>query len=152
MELFKLINIELYNTHIMVYFGQLSGLLDKLSKYLRNEDVQKAKELFGDVEDGITLARTCLLESGQIVLWMPKPPITPEEKGTLQHEIFHAANNLMEKVGIRLTLASDEAYAYLIGYISTKVEEFLTTSSGDAQLQSLQDESQHTSEKQTDQS
>lgn len=150
MEHFEIINIDLYNTHIMVYFGQLSGLLDKLSEYLRNEDVQKAKELFGDVEDGITLGRTCLLESGQIVLWMPKPPTTPEEKGTLQHEIFHATNCLMEKVGIRLTLDSDEAYAYLIGYTSTKVEEFLTTSSDDAQSQSLQDESQHTFEKQTD--
>lgn len=150
MEYFEIINIDLYNTHIMVYFGQFTGLLDKLSEYLRKEDVKKAKELFGDVEDGITLARTCLLESGQIVLWMPEPPITPSEKGTLQHEIFHAANDLMEKVGIRLTLASDEAYAYLIGYISTKVEEFLTTSSDDAQSQSSQGESQHTSEKQTE--
>lgn len=152
MNQFKIIRIDLYNTDVMVYFGQFSGLLDKLSEYLRNEDVKKAKELFGDVEDGVTLARTCLLESGQIVLWMPKPPTTPEEKGTLQHEIFHAANALMEKVGIRLTLGCDEAYAYLIGYISTKVEDFLTTSSDDAQSQSSQGESQHTSEKQTDQS
>lgn len=152
MNQFKIINIDIYNTDIMVYFGQFSSLLDKLSEYLRNEEVQKAKELFGDVENGITLARTCLLECGQIVLWMPKIPTTPEEKGTLQHEIFHATNDMMEKVGIRLTLASDEAYAYLIGYISTKVEEFLMTSSDDAQSQSSQGESQHTSEKQTDQS
>lgn len=148
----KIIKIDLYNTDIMVYFGQFRGLLDKLRELIPNEDFEKAKELFGEVEDGVTLARTCLLESGQIVLWMPHPPTTPYEKGTLQHEIFHAANSLMEKVGISLTLASDEAYAYLIGYISTKVEEFLTTSSDDAQLQSLQDESQHISEKQTDQS
>lgn len=136
MDRYLILKIDLYNTDVMIYFGDVNGLLDELNTFLSEEETKDVKEIFKNVEEeSTTLARTCLLESGQIVLWMPQVPATPTEKGTLQHEIFHVAFDIMDKVGIRLTPDCDEALAYLIGYISTKVEEFLMPSSGDAQSQ-----------------
>lgn len=53
------------------------------------------------------------------------------ETATLAHEIFHIACYIMEKAGISLCHESDEAYAYLIGYITKKVNECLSLSSDD---------------------
>jgi len=44
----------------------------------------------------------------------------------IAHEIFHAVTFIMERVGMEfIVMKSDEAYAYLIGYITKKVYEIL---------------------------
>ena len=48
-------------------------------------------------------------------------PKTPTDLATLQHEIFHAVTFIMDAVGMKLSDDSDEAYAYLIGYITEMV-------------------------------
>lgn len=76
-----------------------------------------------DIGDN-TLGRSAILNSGQIVLWIQNT----DDKGTIAHEIFHIAYYIMERVGISLCHESDEAYAYLIGYITNKVEDILNSS------------------------
>jgi hypothetical protein len=46
-------------------------------------------------------------------------PEDPKVFGYLQHEIFHAVTFIMNKIGMSFDLnVSDEAYAYLIGYVT----------------------------------
>lgn len=50
-------------------------------------------------------------------------PKTPEDYGTLAHEIFHCADMILRDVGVSLDNSSQETYAYLIGYITSKIYE-----------------------------
>jgi hypothetical protein len=65
--------------------------------------------------------RTVMFKSGHFLIRMPVVPSTCGEYGTLAHEIFHCVEFLMERIGMRLTVDSDEAYAYLIGYLTTEI-------------------------------
>ena len=127
----KVIPIEIYNIDVLFVVGTKDELKISLEKHLEKEDADDAYNVMvGDIED-FTLGRSAYLNSGQTALWLPNA----EDKGTLAHEIFHIACYIMEKVGICLCHESDEAYAYLIGYITNKVNEVLNPSSGDAQSQ-----------------
>ena len=41
-------------------------------------------------------------------------------KGTIAHEIFHATCYITKHIGLPLTAESEEAYAYLLGYITVE--------------------------------
>lgn len=41
--------------------------------------------------------------------------------GTLAHEIFHAVEFVLRRVGLTLNSSSFEAYAYLIGYLTKEI-------------------------------
>lgn len=48
-------------------------------------------------------------------------PTSPATKGCLAHEIFHIVVFVMNEVGMTLSTESDEAYAYLTGYLTTEI-------------------------------
>ena len=75
-------------------------------------------------QDSLTLdcpAHYVRLERNQPVIRMANYPITVTDYGVLQHEIFHAADQTLRYMGFKLTNDSDEAYAYLIEYITREV-------------------------------
>ena len=39
------------------------------------------------------------------------------------HELLHCVTRIMDDCGLKLTLESDEAYAYLIGYLDNKLRK-----------------------------
>ena len=45
--------------------------------------------------------------------------------GTISHEIFHAASCLLRKRGMKLSSSSEEAYAYLIDWMTDKVYDII---------------------------
>lgn len=65
--------------------------------------------------------------------WLKKPdyssialrvkifPSDPDSYATLQHEIFHATHFILDKAGIKLCDHSDEAFAYLITFLTKEV-------------------------------
>lgn len=61
------------------------------------------------------------LKGNQRVIRMANYPITVIDYGILQHEIFHAADLALRHMGITLSDDSDEAYAYLIEYLTTEI-------------------------------
>lgn len=70
----------------------------------------------------------CMNKKNQSVIRIKHKVDSPVYLGVLQHEIFHAVTFIMDRIGIKLKLlTSDEAYAYLIGYITQKVYEELGT-------------------------
>lgn len=46
---------------------------------------------------------------------------TPEFHATLNHELFHIVIEFLKDMGIILDDNSEEAYAYLIGYLTTEI-------------------------------
>lgn len=49
-------------------------------------------------------------------------PETPAHFGILQHEIFHAVTNMLDRIGMKfIPLKSDEAYSYLIEYLTVQI-------------------------------
>ncbi len=121
----KIILIDIYNTDVMIHFGDYDSLKEELTARFGLEDALSI--LDGMNLNAIMLGRTVILSAGNIILWMPSIPKTNKEKGTLAHEIFHAACQIMTKIGVSPCSDNEEAYAYLIGYITSKVEELLTS-------------------------
>jgi hypothetical protein len=57
------------------------------------------------------------------IVWIPEFPQTPEQHGTLAHEIFHAVCSVMRWANVPLGRDSEEAYCHLIKHITRKVYE-----------------------------
>ena len=107
------IDVSIYNTYVIVVIGQSKYINKCLSKRgLKKIDISNVKGAAG---------YTFGLEEG-ILLWLKhKPPFPAYHMGCLAHEIFHCAEFILSKVGIKLSNKSDEAYAYLIGYITENI-------------------------------
>jgi len=69
------------------------------------------------------LGRTVMLPSGQTVLRLKTYTGTPNCIATLAHEVFHAVHFLMDRIGMRLSYDSDEAFAYATGNLTQRVIE-----------------------------
>ena len=50
------------------------------------------------------------------IIWIPRRPRTPQEHGTLAHEVFHAVRLLMDWAGIHLNEDTEEAYCHALGF------------------------------------
>lgn len=117
----KVISIDIYNIDILFVVSSKQELEQALKKHLDKEEAEDAYNvMIKDIGDN-TLGRSASLNSGQIVLYVKNA----DDKGTIAHEIFHIACYIMERAGISLCHESDEAYAYLIGYITNKVNDIL---------------------------
>lgn len=121
----KIIPIDIYNTDVMVHFGSQDTLKEELSLVYGLEGALSI--LKGMDIDETAIGRTVLTNTGTIILWMLDIPKTSKEKGTMVHEIFHATCLLMNKIDVPPSSDNEEAYAYLIGYITSKVEDLLTS-------------------------
>lgn len=113
-----IIPIDIYNHDLMVHFGSKKSLVDSLSKYVS----KKAAEASVKGIEGVTCGHMEFSDRlGVYYIWMPNVPNDNSSWATLQHEIFHFVVALMKKVGIPLSDDTEEAYAYLIGYVTKSV-------------------------------
>ena len=119
----KIIPIDIYNTDLIFITGTKDDLKAALEYYLGNKNSKEVYTVMTENISNINSGKSTFLNSREIVLWIPNP----KDKATLAHEIFHTVYYIMEKVGISLCHESDEAYAYLIGYITNKVTELCET-------------------------
>lgn len=109
----KTIPIDLYNTFLIFVIGEESELKTACMKY--NNGDKDYEELAERITPNIT-GKTALLSCGNVVIWVNRCDIR-----AIAHEVFHAVYFVMDKVGIMLTNCSDEAFAYLAGYIGEQV-------------------------------
>lgn len=105
----------IYPFDCMFSFGQSDEEIFKIlrSKGIRDPEVVIIK---GN-------ARCVMFESGQTVIRLKSMPSKPYEYGWLQHEIFHAVDFLFNRIGITLNESSNEAYAYMIEYLTKEVHK-----------------------------
>jgi hypothetical protein len=65
--------------------------------------------------------KTLILDGGQIILWTALYPKLGS--GTLAHEIFHAVDFILDRMGVRHSFDSDEVWAYLIKYYTNEINK-----------------------------
>jgi hypothetical protein len=53
--------------------------------------------------------------------WTRDYPKTPAHFGFLAHEIFHTVDITLHYAGLKLTAESDEAWAYFVGWLTTRI-------------------------------
>ena len=128
--MYKIINIDIFNTDLLACFDSFRELKLTIYNVMDKGKAEQAIKDFGEPDD-TTLARTSITEQGSVILWMPSLPKTTKDCGTLAHEIFHAARFILNKIGINLSDDTEEVYAYLIGYITLQIEEFVTSCESD---------------------
>jgi hypothetical protein len=105
----------------MVSFAETDSVLKrKLKKYGLDE------EAVWHYPSDSKAARAVMFENGQCLIRMRNIPKNPMDIGMLQHEIFHVVTFVMSNIGMDLVIKStDEAYAYLIGYLTKVIHEKL---------------------------
>lgn len=96
------------------------GETDKnLGKALKNWGAEFSPSFI--LENGTAGRCITHLEKKKVVIRMPSVPVTPEGHGVLGHEIFHAVFSLMEFAGIKLSAKSEEAFAYMVSYLTMEI-------------------------------
>lgn len=123
----KIISIDIYDRDVMVHFGEKKHLKARLSKIFGCEKSSEIVSMISGNEKG----KSFLLPGGQMILYMPNLPKDIKGLSVLAHEIFHIANYTLEKAGINLTSDSDEAYSYLIEFLTKKILAMLPISFSD---------------------
>ena len=117
-----IIPLVIYPFDIMVMMGYSDEeVREELSRYssISESDINLAM-----LEKETVRGRTALFETNQTFIRIPEIPVTPLDYGFLQHEIFHAVTYILYRVGMKLKIGySDEAYAYLVGYVTEKIYE-----------------------------
>lgn len=71
--------------------------------------------------EGTALGRATLLPCNRSVIRLVRFPQTARDYAILAHEIFHIIHYLLRRIGMEWGDQSDEAYAYLISYITEEV-------------------------------
>jgi len=113
------IDLHIYPYTVLCSFGQ--GEADFI-QFLRGHKIKKSviSELDYSLEHAEARAihykdyLTCVIRTRRV-------PKTPEQKGDLAHEIDHISTTILNSLGLYRTNASEEAYTYLAGYITSQV-------------------------------
>lgn len=115
-----IIPFVIYPFDLMCSFGENNIQVEKaLRAYNTLDDADIEAALF---KEESTQGRAVQFSSNQMFLRLRYVPIDPVGFGCLQHEIFHVVNFLMDEIGMKYeTGKSDEAYAYLIGYLTKEI-------------------------------
>lgn len=109
-----IIPLEVYPFDVMVSIGQTDA---ELKKSLERKSVEW--------EDKMCLKGNGLFymnSQNQSIIRVRFIPVNPVDYGVLQHEIFHAVTFILDRIGMKfMLLKSDEAYAYLVGYLTEQI-------------------------------
>lgn len=109
-----IIPLVVYPFDVMVSLGETD---EQLKSKLKPFGVS-----WSDDMQCIGIGRFCMNEKNQSIIRLKHYPKTPQDFGCLQHEIFHCVTHLLNRMGMKLILLkSDEAYAYLVGYLTEQI-------------------------------
>lgn len=103
----------IYPFDLIVFFG---GTYTEIEVYLKDVLPEYIHTEINTL-DRNSSGRTVMFSSGQTVIKLKNKPT----HGVIAHEIFHAVEFLFNRLGSKLTLSSDEAYAYMIEYITNEI-------------------------------
>lgn len=118
----KMIAIDLYRQDLIVFVGTRRALRRYLWRKLSYETYratwQEIREPSREAHDACTYK----LESNANLIHIKRLSLE-----VLTHELYHATHNILNWIGVHPSDDSEEAYAYLIGYLMSQCEELLTT-------------------------
>jgi hypothetical protein len=118
------IPLVIYPFDVMVSCGQSDEeLIKELTK--KGVDAEEEKHLW-QLASPTAPGRTAMFSRGQTILRLRNFPDTSFDYGCLAHEVFHAVTFIMWKIGMKFKIMkSDEAYAYLVGYLTEQIMEVI---------------------------
>lgn len=119
-----LIPIDIFNQDILFYCCSITELTNDIANYI---DASQTQTLLNELT-GNYLGRTVSLPDRGVIIYLPTIPTNSKGYAVLAHEIFHAAYLVLDKAGVRCTDSSDEAYAYLIQFLTEKILTSLSSS------------------------
>jgi len=64
-------------------------------------------------------------DDGYTLIWVRKLPESVGDYGSLIHEIEHCTFEILNSRGVKHSDDSDEAYAYLLGWLYEEIENFI---------------------------
>lgn len=115
------VDIPIYHAQIFFFFGDNKEKLLFCAEEVMHERGFKAFcAVIDSMNVGDKIAYT-IKKYGKYnapVVWMPCVTKSYDDEAALAHEIFHAAVALLGSKGLFLNDSSEEAYAYLIDYIT----------------------------------
>lgn len=120
------IPLHIYDHDVLVSIGDTNAQLQKaVMKYTNPDILDDLKNdnsifHFKKKEKGLTVHYQ---ESGVTIIRLMNRPKTPQQYGSLNHEIFHAVDFIFRRIGLSLTEESSEAYAYAIGHLTEQIFE-----------------------------
>ena len=125
------IRIPIYEQNIVVFYGSdFKQLRRWIKKDLRGK--KKAEELeiylkiLNHLEEGQDRrTATYILQNGRRIIWLKESDNISELSGRLAHELTHLVYEFLKYLGLTLTEESEEAYAYLTGYLMERILEEL---------------------------
>lgn len=121
MKKFFTIPLVIYPCSLMVAVGMDDKTLKKkLASRISEEDFDTHLKY-----DLPIRARTAFLGDNTSIITFKTWNGSSEHYGIMQHELFHVVDFTLSAMGLTLSESSNEAYAYLMGYLSEKVHEKL---------------------------
>lgn len=111
------VNLHIYPYKVLFAFNQTDEDVYSQLRKLRVGKKEIGDSHIIDKSSGIAVTYTT---SQRALIRMNKMPKENYYKGTLAHEIDHVANDILNAIGMYRTNASEEAYTYLIGYITSQ--------------------------------
>lgn len=99
----------------------------QFGKILNQYGIDKEEDplIFSLSQKDFKWGRTVKFSNDQTAVRLNYYPSTAKDFGLVQHEIFHCIEFILDSIGMKLTYSSDEAYAYLIQYLTEKIYELL---------------------------
>lgn len=111
-----IVPLVVYPFDVMVSINETDDQLHKtLSKYLSDD------ETTWKWNNETQLGRCCIFSTNQGLIRLRRNPVSPTDYGNVQHEIFHYVMHVLKRMGMKWTPKSDEAYSYLIQYITQEI-------------------------------
>lgn len=125
------IDLAIYPYTIFVCFKDLNKLEELLKTHKYGCEAEIAAEVIQKID--LYVKENCCagycddssLPNGNLIIYFPNIHLKNMNYlfNMITHEAFHATEMVLSNVGIPLTKSSDEAYAYLTGYINEQIFE-----------------------------
>lgn len=116
-----IVNLGVFPFDVMVSIGQsdkqLCKNLDDTGMPFDKQDIDNLKYTSNKCK-----GRYVLFSNNASLIRIRNLPSTPNDYGTLSHEIFHAVSIILDHLGVKLVIeTSCEVYAYCIGYLTENI-------------------------------
>lgn len=124
----KIKNKKLISFEIPLYGGNIlfsnNYSIDQIIDAIKDENYTDDRTLLHlkeNVEEITTNGGVTFSDGAFTIIALGSQETVADYLNTLTHEIFHAVFYILEHRGLKLTVDSQEAYAYLSGYIMEQI-------------------------------
>lgn len=120
--MFFRIELGIFPLPIFVSIGQTPAqFITALVDTAGYKDVNHEELIDTLMQNNLAIAQTMHLENGDTVIWIYDMPQSLMDLSTLQHEIAHAVQFVLERTGIPICSQTTEVLAYGISYVTEEI-------------------------------